>query len=84
MSKEIFFGGDEDVSNFKKSQTINTTSSMTKLTLSTTKAAAAPAKTKAGKLDHFQSNFKKSWFLLYCMLSQEFVVCLPHLLYLVF
>jgi hypothetical protein len=40
-----------------------------------TKAAAA-AKKRASKLDFFQSNFTKSWFLSYCMLSREFVLCL--------
>jgi hypothetical protein len=68
--------GDEGVSNFKKSLTVNTTSSMTKSTLLTTKAAAV-AKKKAAKIDLFQLNFMKLWFLLYCMLSWEFVVCLP-------
>jgi hypothetical protein len=83
MSKKIFFGGDESVSNFKKSQTINTTSSMTKSPLLTTMAATAAEK-KAGKLEIFQSNFTESWFLLYCMLSWEFVVCLPPLFHLFF
>jgi hypothetical protein len=46
--KRFFFGCDEEVSNFKKSQTINSTSSMTKSPLLTTKAAAA-GKKKAGK-----------------------------------
>ena len=49
---------------------------MTKSPSLTTKAATA-AKKKAGKLDLFQSNFTKLWYLLYCMLSREFVVCLP-------
>ncbi len=81
--KKIFFCGDEGVSNFKKSQTINTTSSMTKW-LSSTMKALAPAKKKTGKLDLFQSNFTKSWFLSYCMLLQEFAVCLPPPFYLFF
>jgi hypothetical protein len=60
-------GGDEGVSNIKKSQSINTTSSMTKSPSSMTKAAAA-AKKKAGKVDLFQLNFTKSWFhcTVYC------------------
>jgi hypothetical protein len=74
--KGYFFGGDEGVSNFKKSQTIHTTSSMTKSPSSKTKAAAATKK-KTVKLDLFQSKFTKLWFLLYCMLSRGFVVCLP-------
>ncbi len=40
---------------------------------------AATAKKQAGKLDLFQLNFIKLWYLLYCMLSREFVVCLPPL-----
>jgi hypothetical protein len=76
--KRYFFCGDEGVSNFKKSQKNKTTVSMTKSQLLTTKAAAT-AKKKAGRVDLFQSNFTKSWYLLYCMLLQEFVVCLPSL-----
>ena len=45
VKKDIFFGGDEGVSNFKKIQTINKTSSITKSPSSTTKAAA-PMKKK--------------------------------------
>jgi hypothetical protein len=78
VKKDILGGCDEGVSNFKKSQTINTTSSMTKSPSLMTKVAAA-AKKKAGKLDLFQSNFTKLWFLLYCILLREFVVCLPPL-----
>jgi hypothetical protein len=42
--QKIFFDVDEGVSNFKKLQTINTTSSMTKSPSSTTKAAAVAKK----------------------------------------
>jgi hypothetical protein len=58
VKKDNFFGGDEGFSNFKKSPTINTTSSMTK-SPSLKKKAAAAAKKKTGKLDIFQSNFTK-------------------------
>ncbi len=55
---------------------------MTKSRSSTMKAAASAK--KAGKLDLFWSNFTKLWFLSYCMLSREFIVCLPPLFYLFF
>ncbi len=51
---------------------------MTKLPLLPTKEVAATKK-KDGKIDLFQSKLTKSCFLLYCMLSWEFVVCLPPL-----
>jgi hypothetical protein len=56
--KRYFFWGDEGVSNLKKLQTINTTSSMAKSPSPTTKAVNATKK-KAGKLDLLQLNFTK-------------------------